>query len=147
MELMRYNPFRNLSTLRERINRLFDLTFPSEWESRGELTLTGWQPTVDIYEKDDKTVVHAELPGVKKEDISIGVRGNVLTLRGQRSVEEEVNEENYYRKEINFGSFQRSFNLLETVKPDQVEADFKDGVLKIEIHKPEETKPRRITIR
>jgi HSP20 family protein len=92
-------------------------------------------------------VVHAELPGVKKEDISIGVRGNVLTLRGQRSVEEEVNEENYYRKEINFGSFQRSFNLLETVKPDQVEADFKDGVLKIEIHKPEETKPRRITIR
>jgi HSP20 family protein len=144
---MRYDPFRNLSTLRERINRLFDFTFPSEWETGGELTLTGWRPTVDIYEKGDKTVIHAELPGVKKEDISIDVRGNVLTLKGQRSAEEEVNEESYYRKERSYGSFQRSFTLPETVKPDQVEADFKDGVLKIEIPKPEEARLRQITIK
>jgi HSP20 family protein len=147
MDLMRYDPFRNLSTLRERINQLFDFTFPSEWETGGEPTLRGWRPTVDIYEKDDKTVVHAELPGVKKEDISIDVRGNVLTLKGQRSAEEEINEENYYRKEGSYGSFQRSFTLPETLKPEQVKADFKDGVLKIEIPKPEEAKPRQITIK
>jgi len=91
-------------------------------------------------------VVTAELPGVKKEDISIEVKDNILTIRGERSEDSEVKEENYYRRERSFGSFQRSFSMPTEVSPESIKASFKDGVLKIEVPKPEEKKPKQISI-
>jgi HSP20 family protein len=101
---------------------------------------------VDIYENEDTVVVKAELPGVDKEDIKVDLKDGVLTLSGQRSHEKEVKEENYYRKERAFGRFQRSFSVPTEIDPDKIKAEFKDGVLKVEIPKPEEQKPKKIAV-
>jgi HSP20 family protein len=133
-----------LTHLRDNINRLFDLNFPRE-EGR-PMDLAGWKPTVDIYESNGETVIQAELPGVKKEDISVDVKDNRLTIKGQRSQDEEVKEDNYYRRERLFGSFQRAFTLPGDVEPDDVKAEFKDGVLKVRLPKPKESQTKKITI-
>ena len=112
----------------------------------GGLVPPGWRPRVDVYDQDGTAVIQAELPGVKKEDIDIDVRGNVLTLRGRREAESEVDDNDYYRKERFFGSFQRAFTLPEAVEPESVKADFKDGVLKVTVPKPEEAEVRKIQI-
>jgi HSP20 family protein len=144
MDIVRYDPFRRLTSLRDNINRLFDLNFP--WEEGRPMELAGWRPTVDIYDSNGETVIQAELPGVKKEDISVDVKDNVLTITGQRSKEEEIKEENYYRQERRFGSFQRAFTLPGEVDPENVKAEFKDGILKVRIPKPREPQTKKITI-
>ena len=106
----------------------------------------GWKPVVDIYDDGDKIVVKAELPGVDKKDIDIALKERVLTLKGDRSYENEVKEASYYRKERIYGHFHRSFFLPEDVDPDKIKADFKDGVLKVEIPKTEERRPKKITV-
>jgi HSP20 family protein len=105
-----------------------------------------WQPAVDIYENDDAIVVKAELPGVDKKDISVDLNGDTLTLKGERTSEKEAKEDQYYRKERVYGSFERHFKLPENVNPEKINADFKDGVLKVEIAKPEAIKPKQITV-
>ena len=102
---------------------------------------------MDIYDKDNAIVIHAELPGVKKEDVSIEVKENILTIKGERAEVKEVNEDSYFRKERIFGSFQRSFTLPSAINPENIKATFKDGVLQIEIPKPEEQKPKQIEIK
>jgi HSP20 family protein len=111
-----------------------------------ELSMGNWNPVVDIYDNDDNIVIKAELPGIDKEGIEIDVKGRVLTLKGERSSENEVKDDNYYRRERTFGKFERAFTLPADVDPDKIKADYKDGVLKIDIPKPEEQKPRQITI-
>jgi HSP20 family protein len=95
---------------------------------------------VDIYENEDSVVVKAELPGVDKKDIKVDLKDGVLTLTGERSHEKEVNEDKYYRKERAYGRFHRSFTVPAEIDPDKIKAEFKDGVLKVEIPKPEEQK-------
>jgi HSP20 family protein len=111
-----------------------------------ELSMGSWNPVVDVYDNDDIIVIKAELPGIDKEGIEIDVKDRVLTLKGERSSESEVKDDNYYRRERSFGKFERAFNLPADVDPDKIKADYKDGVLKIDIPKPEEKKPRQITI-
>jgi HSP20 family protein len=111
-----------------------------------ELSMGSWNPVVDVYDNDDSIVIKAELPGIDKEGIEIDVKDRVLTLKGERSSESEVKDDNYYRRERSFGKFERAFNLPADVDPDKIKADYKDGVLKIDIPKPEEKKPRQITI-
>jgi len=105
-----------------------------------------WNPAVDLYEKNDHFVIKAELPGVDKKDIAIDLKDRVLTLSGERSHENEVKEENYYRRERSYGKFQRVFTLPADVDSDKIKAEFNDGLLQIEVPKPEEQKPKKVTI-
>ena len=145
MNLVRWNPWREMSTLQHRINHLFNEPFFRSGED-DELRMGTWYPAVDMFDDDDKIVIKAELPGMDKKDISVDIENRVLTLSGERNYDNEVEEENYYRRERATGKFKRAFNLPADVDEDQIKADFKDGVLKVEIPKPEEQKPKQITV-
>jgi HSP20 family protein len=146
MALAKWDPFKEVTTLQERINRLFEDAFPRTREREEDLSPGVWRPAVDIYEGETAVVLKAELPGIKKGDVSVEVKDNVLTIKGERKAESEIKEEKYYRRERTYGSFSRSFNLQYTVKPDKIKARFKDGVLVIEVPKPEEEKPKQINV-
>jgi HSP20 family protein len=146
MNLVRWNPWREMSTLQNHINNLFNEPFIRSAREDDALSLGSWYPAVDMFENDDKIVIKAELPGVDKKDISVDVKDKVLTLSGERNYDNEVKEENYYRRERACGKFKRAFNLPVDVDPDMIKADFKDGVLRVEMPKPEAQKPKRITV-
>lgn len=146
MTLVKWSPWREMAPLQHRINRFFDDSFfPSRWVD-DEFAMNTWNPVVDIYDNDDRIVIKAELPGLDKKDIAVDLKDSVLTLKGERSHNNEMKEENYYRRERAFGTFHRAFTLPTNLNPDKIKADFKDGVLKIEIPKPEKEKPKQITI-
>ena len=146
MELMRWNPTGGFFNLNSRFNTLWDDFFaPARGVSRDERNWN-WNPAVDVYENDEAIVVKAELPGVDKDQIAVDLDGRTLTLKGERDGENEVTEDNYYRRERVYGRFERSFALPAEVDPDAIKAEFKDGVLKIEIPKPEVPKPKQITV-
>lgn len=146
MDLMRWNPRKDMFSLRNQMNRLFDDFFaPAKGETDGG-SLWSWNPAVDIVDNGDNLMVTAEIPGVDKKDISVDVRDRVLTLRGERSAENEDKNEKYHRRERFYGKFERSFTLPGEVDPDKIKAEYKDGVLKVEIPKPEGYKPKQITV-
>jgi len=146
MQLVKFNPVRDMFSFRNRINHIFDDVFYPINRDEVEFSMESWNPVVDVYDNDDSIVIKAELPGVDKEGIEIDVKDRVLTLKGERSSESEVKDDNYYRRERSFGRFERAFTLPADVDPDKIKADYKDGVLKIDIPKPEEKQPRQITI-
>ncbi|MGW8288368.1 MAG: Hsp20/alpha crystallin family protein [Desulfobulbales bacterium] len=146
MTIVRWDPFRNMTTLQDRINRIFDETASRSQDYDVEVSQCDWRPVVDIYDSEKAIVINAELPGVTKDSITLDVKENILTLRGERKSDEEVRKENYYRMERCFGTFERAFTLPSTVDPAKITANFKDGILKIEIPKAEEKKPKQITI-
>ena len=146
MALMRTNPWTTLPTLQNRVNRVFDDMFPDIRNRVDDLDLMEWRPVVDTYEKDDAIMINAELPGVKKEDINIDVKNNILTLSGERKDESDVNEDNYYRSERFYGKFQRSFTLPDNVDADKVDATYKDGVLEVKIPKTGQSSTKKIEI-
>ena len=146
MNLVRWNPWREMNTLQHRFNHLLDDSFFRPGRSDDDLSLGTWHPVVDMYDEDDRVVIKAELPGVDKKDIAVDVKDRVLTLSGERTYDNEVEEENYYRRERAYGKFQRTFSLPADVDSDKIKADFKDGLLKIEVPKPEKQKPKNITI-
>ena len=146
MALMRWTPMSNLPSFQHEMNRMVNEFFG---DGNGEAAGTGlssWTPAVDIHETDDGFVIKAELPGVSKDDISIDVHENTLTLRGQRKHEAEVKQDKYHRVERAYGTFQRSFVLPAMVDQDQVQATYKDGVLELHLPKSEAAKPKRIAI-
>ena len=146
MNLVKWNPWREMPTLSGRLNRFFDDPFfnISRFADNSELGM--WNPAVDLYEKDDHFMIKAELPGVDKNDIKIDLKDRLLTLSGERTYDNEVKEENYYRRERAYGKFQRVFTLPADVDSDKIKAEFKDGVLEIEVPKPEEKKAKQVTI-
>ena len=146
MNVVKWSPWREMGAFSNNANRLFDGTvFPATWFNE-DSELQNWRPVVDAYDNDEKIVIKAELPGVDKKDIHVDVKDGILTLSGERSYENEVKEENFHRKERSFGKFQRSFTLAKGLNTDKIDADYKDGVLKIEIMKPEEEKPKKIAV-
>jgi HSP20 family protein len=146
MALIRWDPFREMTSLQERMNRLFsDVRARTPFEEE-EITRGAWVPAVDIYETNDSLVLKAELPGLTKEDIAVEVKDSTLTLKGEKKFEREVKEENYHRVERSYGSFQRAFTLPGTVEQDKVKAKFKDGILEITLPKVEEAKPKQIKV-
>jgi len=147
MSVVKWDPFGTAAALQGRINRLFEDAFPNRPGLDDPLSMGAWSPAVDIYDRQDAIVIHAELPGVNKEDISIEVKHNILTLKGERIDNQQIREENYYRRERVFGCFQRSFTLPEMVNPDLIKAKFKDGVLEIEVPKPEQAKPKPVSVK
>jgi HSP20 family protein len=139
----RFEPFRNSSSLPDQLNRLFNEAFERNSE---EGNLTAWAPSVDIYETEHELVVKADLPDVKPEELDIRVENNILTIRGERKFEKSVNESNYLRVERSYGSFARSFSLANTVNSEAIKADYKNGVLTLNIPKREEAKPKLIKV-
>jgi len=146
MNVIKWNPWREMDTFSDRVNRIFGGTFFPIIGLSEESGLRSLRPVVDVYDQDEKIVIKAELPGIDKKDIHVDVKDGVMTLKGERSYENEVKEEKYHCKERAFGKFHRSFTLPEGLDPGKIEADYKDGVLKIEIPKPEEKKPKEITV-
>ncbi len=146
MTPVRWDPWRNLSFLQDRINRMFWDAFPEPRGEEDEVSLGTWYPAVDIHETDDAIVLQAELPGLKKEDIEIEIKENILTLKGERTNGKEIKEQNYYRQERRLGKFFRSFTLPTVVNPEKVAASYNSGVLEVRIPKPEEQKPAQIDI-
>jgi HSP20 family protein len=144
MELMKWNP-RPWFGLPHRANSLLDEFFAPMGRFAAEDSY-GWRPAVDVYDKGDKLVIKAELPGVDKKNISVDVKGDVLTIRGERSEEHEANEKTYHRKERFWGSFERCFNLGEGIDPENISADYADGVLNIEVPKPAGRQVKQITV-
>jgi len=146
MAIVRWDPFRDVATLQDRINRIFTESFGRSRDLDDEVSLYDWRPPVDIYQAGDGIVIKVELPGVNKDDVSVEIKENVLTLKGERLLDPEIKDEHYYRKERSFGKFNRSFSLQETIKPDLIKASFKDGVLTVAIPRPEEEKPKQVTV-
>lgn len=145
MAIVRFDPFRELSSMQDRINRIF-----GEAYRRGDDDITmraDWAPAVDIFETDQhEIVIKAEMPGLKKDDIDVSVENSTLTLRGKRERETEVKEEQYHRVERAYGMFSRSFSLPQTVDASKVHAEYKDGVLTLTLPKREEAKPRQVQV-
>lgn len=144
-ELARRSPFRQLSSLREEIDRLFESPLSAVTRDSSPF-LSGWMPSVDLYEEKDALVVKAELPGLKKDEIDIAVHDGVLTLSGERKVEHENKKGDVHRSERFTGRFQRVVALPTMVKPDAVTARYEDGILTVTLPKAEEAKPRKIKI-
>ena len=136
-------PFRGATTLQEQINRVFGDVVGRTGE---ESNLTSWAPAVDIYETEHELVVKADLPDVSPQDLDIQAENNILTIRGERKFENKVNEDNYLRVERTYGSFSRSFQLANSVKSEEIKADYQNGVLTLSIPKREEAKPKQIKV-
>jgi HSP20 family protein len=145
MAMSRWDPFRELSSIQNELNRLFGRTFGSE--STEEVRSAAWVPAVDVAETEERFVITAELPGVKPDDVDISVENSILTVQGERRFYEETKEEDYHRIERRFGSFARSVTLPSTADPEGIQASFDAGVLRIEVPKKEEAKPRKIQIK
>ena len=144
--LPQWDPFAQIPSLQQEMDRLFSQYLRRIGREEEALAPGAWAPVVDIYETDEKMVIKAELPGLKKEDIDIEVRDNTLTLKGERKFEKEIKQENHHRVEWAYGSFQRSLPLPSTIKQEAIEATFKDGILEVSLPKAEETEPEQIRI-
>jgi len=136
-------PFRGLSTLQDQFNRLFNESFRNHTE---EPAWTTWAPAVDIYETPNELVVKADLPDVNEKDIDVRVENNLLTIRGERKFDKSVAEDNYLRVERTYGAFSRSFSLPNTVNAESIRAEYKNGVLTVNLPKREESKPRQVKV-
>jgi HSP20 family protein len=147
MTLVKWDPFKDVEKLQNRINRMFEDSFGHTRDPDDEASLCAWRPPVDIYETEDGIVLAAELPGVGKKNISVEVKDNILTLKGERKANQNIMEKNFYRQERCYGTFQRSFTLQHNIQPNLIKATFKDGVLEIEIPKPEEEQPKQISVK
>lgn len=146
MALIRWDPFGDLALIQERMNKLFEDTLARFHGTEEPSIPTQWYPAVDIYETPESIVLQAELPGMNQEDISVEVRENALILKGERSRDKEIREENYHRIERAYGPFQRAFTLPGIVQQDQVKAKYKDGILEIILPRKEEIKPKQIKV-
>lgn len=145
MSIVRYDPFRDLRTLQEEVNRLFSTNLTRAFGDEG-IGRGAWSPSVDIYENKDQIVLEAELPGMKQEDFDLSIENNVITLRGERHFEKTDESDNYHRVERSYGAFTRSFTLPQTVSGEGATAEYSNGVLRVTLPKREEAKPRRIEI-
>ena len=142
--LTRWEPAREMMTLREAMDRLFDDAFTHSLSMRD-----GWSastPAVDMYQTDDEIVVRASLPGIKADEMQINITGDVLTLKGEVKHEEEKNDKTWHIREQRWGSFQRSVALPTNVVSDKAKAEFENGILIITLPKAQEVRPKTITV-
>src|SRR5689334_986546 len=139
--LTRWDPFREFSTLQDRMNRLFRDSYATEGRDEA-LTTSTFAPAVDVYEDEHNVTLKVEVPGIDEKDIDVRIENNTLTVHGERKFEKEEREENFRRVERQYGSFSRSFTLPSSVDPGQVSADYEKGVLKIQLAKKVEAKPK-----
>lgn len=143
MAIVRWDPFKDFLSLQEDLSKMFERRF-----GRGpHWGVSLWAPAIDVYEKGSNVVVKAELPGIKPEEIDVLAEEDRLTIKGERKLEEETKEEDYYRLERRYGSFERTLPLPTAVKTDKIKAKFKDGVLEVTLPKTEEAKPKEVKVK
>ncbi len=143
MPIVRWDPFREVNSLQNRVNSLLrDLSSENE-----TVATAGFVPPVDIYEDEKKVVIKLEVPGVEEKDLQVSVENHSLTVRGERKFENEEKEENFHRIERRYGSFYRSFTLPTTVDTENVDANYAAGVLRLELNKKAEAQPRQIKVK
>ena len=143
--IARWDPFREFSTLQDRMNRLFRESYGPEGRDES-LTTSQFAPPVDVYEDEHNVVLKVEVPGIDEKDIDVRVENNVLTVHGERKVEKEEKEENFRRIERQYGSFTRTFTVPSTVDAERIQADYDKGILKIVLPKKAEAKPKSIKV-
>jgi len=144
--LIPWRPFTGLEEMERRLEDIFSRPLlPAVWR-RSPMVEMGWAPAIEVFEKEDKFVVKAELPGMKEEDINVSIVGDTLTIKGERKAESEVKEEDYYCCERSYGSFSRSIAVPSNVDAKKIEASFEDGVLDISLPKVPEVKPKKIAV-
>ena len=144
--LMRWDPFRELEEVSDRLNRMFARP-ATRTNGKETMTVADWAPTVDISETDGEYQIKAEIPDVKKEDVKVTVEDGVLTIQGERKQEKEEKGKRYHRIERSYGSFVRSFSLPDVIDEEKVKAEFKDGVLSLYLPKSEKAKPKAIEVK
>jgi HSP20 family protein len=145
MSIVRFDPFREMAVLQDRVNRMFTDAYNRRDDD--VMTRGAWVPPVDIYQTDNhELVLKAELPDLNREDITLKVENNTLTLTGQRNMDSSVKEHQYHRIERTFGSFSRSFTLPSTVDTNNIAAEYKNGVLTVRLPFREEAKPKQIQV-
>jgi HSP20 family protein len=145
MAVVKWDPLRDLLSIQDRMNRLFEQTL-SRSRTEGGISASTWAPAVDIYETPETIVMKADLPGLTREDIEIEIHDNTLTIKGERRFAKDVQQENYLRVERAYGPFERSFTLPTGVRQEEIRASFRDGVLELLLPKAEEAKPKKIAI-
>jgi HSP20 family protein len=143
MNLIRWNVLPEMSVLQRQMNRLFDEA-SQNWTS--DANADGWSPETDVYETEANLVLQADLPGFNPKDIDIVVENNVLTIRGERQLDAKVKPEGFHRMERSYGKFSRSFQLPATVDAQNIQANYKNGVLSVTLAKAEQARPKRIQI-
>lgn len=141
--LTRWDPFREFTTLQDRMNRLFR---DSYGEGQEALTTTTFAPPVDVYEDEHNVTLKIEVPGIDEKDIDVRIENNTLSVHGERKFEKDEKEENFRRVERHYGSFTRTFTLPNTVDTEHVQANYEKGILKIQLAKKAEAKPKQVKI-
>jgi HSP20 family protein len=146
--LIRWDPFKEMEEMQSRFSKLFGLT-PARAGNGGQelMTVTEWAPSVDIIEDEKEWLVKADLPEVKKENVKVTVENGVLTITGERKFEKEEKDKKYHRIERSYGNFLRSFTLPDGAEGSKVNADFKDGVLKVHLPKSEKAMPKAVEVK
>src|SRR5215218_4234539 len=144
MSIARLDPFRDLAVLQDRMNRLFNDSVSGRGREDDLASRGAWVPAVDIYEADSGLVLKAEVPDMQREDIDVSVENNILTLRGERKLDNEIKQENFHRIERAYGKFMRQFTLPPTVDTTRINAEYRNGVLSVNLPMREEAKPRSV---
>lgn len=139
--------FRGLESLQRDMNRIFDQFFRGDVLADETMYGRDWTPAVDVVENNDAFILKAELPGMNKEDVKITLENNILTIRGEKKNEMDKKEGNVHRVERNYGMFERSFTIPGTIKPNDIDAQYKDGILTLTLPKAEEAKPKLIDVK
>jgi HSP20 family protein len=147
MAITRFDPFRDLAVLQDRMNRMFNDSYGNRGQEDHMLNRGTWVPPVDIYELDGELVLKAELPDMQREDIDVTVENSTLTIRGERKLDHEIKQESFHRVERAYGSFVRTFSLPATVDAGRIGAEYKNGVLTVKLPFREEAKARTIDVK
>ncbi|MDD2914400.1 MAG: Hsp20/alpha crystallin family protein [Gallionella sp.] len=146
MNLVKWDPFKELEDVSERLNRIFGRTAAINESSREMLAVADWMPSVDISETDTAYLIKGEIPGVKKEDVKVTIQDGMLTIQGERKQEKEDKGKKFHRVECCYGSFMRSFRVPDDADENSVKAEFKDGMLNVTLAKSEKAKPKQINV-
>jgi HSP20 family protein len=147
MSIMRWDPFRELEDVSDRLNRMFGSQAARRDITRDALKVVDWAPTVDIAETAEEFQIKAELPEVKKEDVRVSVDGNMLRIEGERKQEKEDKGKRFHRVERSYGSFMRSFTLPDNIDDSKVQAEFRDGMLNIRLPKNAQAKAKSVQVK
>lgn len=147
MALVRWDPFRELEEVSDRLNRMFARPVARTSNGKETMIVADWTPSVDISETEGEYQIKAEIPDVKKEDVKVTLEDGVLTIQGERKQEKEEKGKKFHRIERSYGSFVRSFSLPDVIEEEKVKAEFKDGVLNLHLPKSEKAKPKAIEVK
>jgi HSP20 family protein len=147
MNLTRWEPFRELEDMTQRLNRIFGRSLVDRDKGSEALKVAEWAPAVDVSETETEYLIKAEIPEVKKEDVKVTLQDGILTLQGERKQEKEEKGKRFHRIERSYGSFLRSFDLPANVDDTKTKADFKDGVLTLTLPKSEKAKPKSVEVK